>query len=100
MVLEYVPGGDMFTHLRKLGSFKYCQISRPVLFLVLHCSRLSNFHREPHARFYATQIVLAFEYLHHLGLVYRDLKPENIMIDTAGYAKVLPTISFQSKPKT
>lgn len=44
--------------------------------------------REPHARFYATQIVLAFEYLHHLGLIYRDLKPENIMIDTAGYAKV------------
>ncbi|KAK4005936.1 cAMP-dependent protein kinase catalytic subunit PRKX [Daphnia magna] len=65
MVLEYVPGGDMFTHLRKLGRFK-----------------------EPHARFYATQIVLAFEYLHHLGLIYRDLKPENIMIDTAGYAKV------------
>ncbi|EFX66419.1 hypothetical protein DAPPUDRAFT_229422 [Daphnia pulex] len=65
MVLEYVPGGDMFTHLRKLGRFK-----------------------EPHARFYATQIVLAFEYLHYLGLIYRDLKPENIMIDTAGYAKV------------
>ena len=47
-----------------------------------------NINREPHARFYASQIVLAFEYLHHLGLIYRDLKPENIMIDTAGYAKV------------
>lgn len=48
----------------------------------------SSFNREPHARFYASQIVLAFEYLHYLGLIYRDLKPENIMIDTAGYAKV------------
>jgi len=65
MVLEFVNGGEMFSHLRKVGRFS-----------------------EIHARFYASQVVLAFEYLHHLELVYRDLKPENILIDQQGYLKI------------
>jgi serine/threonine protein kinase len=64
----------------------FCQFPH---YFSFHCGFSPwKFAREPHARFYATQIVLAFEYLHYLGLIYRDLKPENIMIDTAGYAKV------------
>jgi len=44
--LEYAPGGEMFTHLRAFGRYT-----------------------EDMTRFYAAQIVLAFEYLHHLGVV-------------------------------
>lgn len=65
MLLEYVNGGELFSYLRKEG-------------------RLPN----DHARFYAAEIVLAFEYLHNKLIVYRDLKPENLLIDFAGHLKV------------
>ncbi|XP_065324809.1 cAMP-dependent protein kinase catalytic subunit alpha-like isoform X3 [Gordionus sp. m RMFG-2023] len=65
MVLEYVPGGEMFLHLRKLNRFS-----------------------EAHAKFYGSQIILSFEYLHSLDIVYRDLKPENLLICNTGYLKI------------
>ena len=60
--------------------------------------------RESDSRFYAGQVILAFEYLHYLDLVYRDLKPENILIDHTGYLKVrrLPpsgTLMTSSRPQ-
>jgi len=36
-------------------------------------------------RFYCSEILLAMEYLHMLGIVYRDLKPENILVRDNGH---------------
>lgn len=36
-------------------------------------------------RFYASEVLLALEYLHMLGIVYRDLKPENLLIRDEGH---------------
>nr|XP_046908202.1 cAMP-dependent protein kinase catalytic subunit 1-like isoform X2 [Dermatophagoides farinae] len=65
MVMDFIQGGELFTKIRLFKRFS-----------------------EQMARFYAAQIVLAFEYLHYLDLIYRDLKPENLLIDSQGYIKV------------
>ena len=50
---------------------------------------------EAHCQFYSSQIVLLFEYLHHLDVMYRDLKPENLLIDSEGYLKVSSVIVIE-----
>jgi len=65
MLMEFVNGGELFSHLRKEG-------------------RLSL----EAARFYTAEIVLAFQYLHEKNIVYRDLKPENLLLDSAGHIKI------------
>lgn len=86
MVLEFIPGGEMFSHLRRMGKF------RSVLFQnnenTSHFTDWMLLSSEAHSSFYASQVVLSFEYLHNLDLIYRDLKPENLLIDRDGYLKV------------
>lgn len=65
LLLEYIRGGELFRYIR----------SRPPL-------------DNSHARFYAGQVVLIFEYLHSLSVVYRDLKPENLLLAADGYLKL------------
>jgi len=65
MVLEYIVGGEFFTHLRKAGRFDNSQ-----------------------SCFYGAQIAAIFEYCHSKNIVYRDLKPENILINADGYVKL------------
>ena len=65
MLLEYVIGGEVFTHLRRAGRFP------PDV-----------------SRFYGAEIVLALEYLHSLDIIYRDLKPENLLLDNNGHIKI------------
>lgn len=62
MLLSYVPGGELFSHLRRAGRFS-ADVSR----------------------FYLASIVLAIEYLHSQDIIHRDLKPENILLDRTGY---------------
>jgi len=65
MVLQYIVGGEFFTHLRKAGRFDNDQ-----------------------SCFYSSQIAAIFEYCHGKEIVYRDLKPENILINGDGYVKL------------
>jgi len=65
MLLDYCSGGELFFHLGKAGRFT-----------------------ESRARFYASEIVLALEYLHAKSVIYRDLKPENVLLNEEGHVKL------------
>uniref|UniRef100_A0A672SXJ5 Ribosomal protein S6 kinase n=1 Tax=Sinocyclocheilus grahami TaxID=75366 RepID=A0A672SXJ5_SINGR len=62
LILDYVNGGELFTHLVQRVRFK-----------------------EQEVTLYSGEIVLALEHLHKLGIVYRDLKLENILLDSNGH---------------
>ncbi|KAG8246997.1 cAMP-dependent protein kinase catalytic subunit beta-like [Homalodisca vitripennis] len=64
-IMPHIPGGDLYTHMRKFGKFDEAQ-----------------------AQFYAAQVILAVEFLHYLNFIYRDIKLENILIDHTGYLKL------------
>ena len=65
MVLDYVPGGELFGRLKDETTFP-----------------------ESRVRLYAAEIALGLGQLHSLGIIYRDLKPENILIDMKGHIRI------------
>lgn len=67
MLLEYTPGGEIFSYLRRARRFPF-----------------------PTVQFYAAEITLILAYLHDVQHVaYRDLKPENILLDAEGHLKLV-----------
>lgn len=64
-ILPYEAGGELYNLIKKLGVLS-----------------------EPLSLFYASQMVLALEYLHHCSIIHRDVKPENILINESGYIKL------------
>jgi len=62
LVLDYVSGGELFTHLYQREKFK-----------------------ESEVRIYTAEIILALQHLHKYGIIYRDIKLENILLDKDGH---------------
>ena len=66
MLLELALGGELFSLLAKRAPLS-----------------------DKDARFYASQVVSIFNYMHGLKVIYRDLKPENLLLDEFGYLKMV-----------
>ncbi|KAL5504660.1 TPK2 [Sanghuangporus vaninii] len=65
MVMDFVPGGELFTLLRRSNRFP-----------------------DPVAKFYAAEVALALNHLHTMNIIYRDLKPENVLLNHDGHIKI------------
>merc|ERR1719480_454029 len=65
--MDYLPGGDLMTHLMRKNTFS-----------------------EHEARFYIAELVEAVDYIHtHLSYIHRDIKPDNIVFDRHGHIHLL-----------
>ena len=62
MVLNYLPGGELFYRLKREGRFSIERV-----------------------RLYTAEIALGLGHLHSLDMIYRDLKPENLLLDEEGH---------------
>lgn len=67
MVMDYLPGGDLMTHLM-----------------------LKDIFNEDETRFYIAELVEAVDYIHKtLHYIHRDIKPDNIIFDQNGHIRLL-----------
>jgi serine/threonine protein kinase len=66
LLLDYVPGGELFSHLRANKKFDV-----------------------PVAQFYAMEVACALHHMHQTFVLYRDLKPENILVNRIGHIRLI-----------
>jgi len=62
LVMDYIPGGNLASHLKREERFE-----------------------EKKAQFITAELVIALDYLHSRGVVYRDMRPDNILLDVEGH---------------
>lgn len=62
MVMDFINGGELFFHLKKLKRFP-----------------------EDLVKLYAAELFLSLDHLHKHNVVFRDLKPENVLMDKDGH---------------
>lgn len=65
IVMEYVRGGELFTHLCSRGSFDI-----------------------PTTKFIVAELIVAINALHERKILYRDMKLENVLLDEEGHIKL------------
>ena len=66
ILLEYVPGGELRSKMRRHGRFS-----------------------EEVTRFFVAAVATAIDHLHAVvGVAHRDIKPENVLLDDRGYPKL------------
>eukprot|EP00931_Biecheleriopsis_adriatica_P049573 TRINITY_DN28686_c0_g1_i1.p1 TRINITY_DN28686_c0_g1~~TRINITY_DN28686_c0_g1_i1.p1 ORF type:complete len:626 (-),score=111.17 TRINITY_DN28686_c0_g1_i1:182-2059(-) len=66
LVMEFVQGGDFFSHIESRGKLTIQETA-----------------------FYMAELIEAVDAVHEAGFIHRDLKPENIVITAAGHLKLL-----------
>ncbi|KAK6929102.1 Protein kinase domain [Dillenia turbinata] len=64
LLTEFCPGGDLHILRQRQPEKRFDEAA---------------------VRFYASEVVVALEYLHMLGIIYRDLKPENVLVRSDGH---------------
>lgn len=64
LLTEFCPGGDLHVLRQRQPERRFSESA---------------------VRFYASEVVVALEYLHMMGIIYRDLKPENVLVRCDGH---------------
>ncbi|CAL5343187.1 unnamed protein product [Camellia sinensis] len=64
LLTEFCPGGDLHLLRQRQPEKRFDEAA---------------------VRFYASEVVVALEYLHMMGIIYRDLKPENVLVRSDGH---------------
>lgn len=65
LLMDYVEGGELFSHLRRDHKFAL-----------------------PVYQFFALELCCVLYHLHQLNIIFRDLKPENILLTRAGHIRL------------